>query len=93
MEQREMILQELQTRKLFPQIYQDDLEKEAGLYPDLDDPRFLEKLLVKKEFAENLQPSIAEQAEEGVNPCDPEQEFELTPVQRFNARFLSPQCP
>jgi hypothetical protein len=47
----------------------------------------------KQEFAENKQESIATQMEKGVNPCDPDKEFELTPVQRFIGRFMSPQCP
>jgi hypothetical protein len=71
----------------------DAWEEEGGLYPDLDDPRFTEKLMAKQEFAEAKQRSVAEQMREGVNPCDPDREFELSPVQRFVSRFLSPQCP
>ena len=80
---------------LYPRIMtaMDVWEEEAGLYPDTEDPRFTEKLMQKQEFAENKQLTIAEQQKEGVNPCDPDKEFELTPVQRFIGRFLSPQCP
>jgi hypothetical protein len=62
----------------------------------MGDPKFVEKLLRKKEFLDTRQKSIAEQAEEvkkGKNPCDPEGEFELSATQRFVSRFLSPQCP
>ena len=71
----------------------DEWESEAGLYPDTDDPRFAEKLMRKQEFAENKQESIQQQMDNNFNPCDPDNEFELTPVQRFIGRFLSPQCP
>ena len=84
-----------QGASLYPAIMTDidAWESEAGLYPDLDDPRFTEKLMRKQEFAENKQESIRSQMEDGVNPCDPDKEFELTPSQRFIGRFLSPQCP
>jgi len=88
-------LAELQERDLFPTIYDSEtaVERNTGLYPTLDDPNFTQKLLQKQEFYENRQESLKSQAEQGVNPCDPEGEFELTPVQRFIGRFLSPECP
>jgi hypothetical protein len=94
-EQRDLILKEIQTRGLYPSVMNanDEWEIEGGLYPDIEDPRFAEKIMSKQEFAENKQDSIATQMEEGVNPCDPDKEFELTPVQRFIGRFMSPQCP
>ena len=94
-EERDNLLVEIRRLGLFPQLMSinDEWESEAGLYPDLEDSKFVEKLMRKQEFAENKQDSIATQMEEGVNPCDPEKEFELTPVQRFIGRFLSPQCP
>jgi hypothetical protein len=93
--ERDTLLEEIRTLGLYPQIMtiNDEWESEAGLYPDIDDPRFAEKLMSKQEFAENKQESIADQMNDGVNPCDPDKEFELTPVQRFVGRFLSPQCP
>ena len=93
--QRDELLADIQRMGLYPSIMSkaDEWEAEAGLYPDLEDPRFAEKLMRKQEFAENRQDSILKQMEEGVNPCDPDKEFELTPVQRFIGRFLSPQCP
>ena len=92
MEQRDELMVEVSKRGLFP-ASMDDWEAEAGLYPDTEDPRFTQKLMQKLEFAENKQDSIEEQQKEGANPCDPDKEFELTPVQRFIGRFLSPQCP
>lgn len=93
--QRDELLKEIQSQGLYPSIMSavDEWETEGGLYPDVEDPRFAEKLMRKQEFAENRQDSIATQMEEGVNPCDPDKEFELTPVQRFIGRFMSPQCP
>ena len=72
---------------------QDNWENLAGLYPDLDDPRFIEKLMEKREFAEAKQADIQSQIDAGVNPCDTEKDFELTPVQRFVSTFLSPSTP
>lgn len=94
-EERDSLLDEIEQRGLYPSIMKavDEWEIEGGLYPDVGDPRFAEKIMRKQEFAENKQQSIQEQMEEGVNPCDPEKEFELTPVQRFIGRFMSPQCP
>jgi len=94
-EQRDALMDRLETLDLYPRLMQegDAWESEGGLYPDTEDPRFIEKLMAKQEFAENKQESILEQSKAGVNPCDPDQEFELTPVQRFVGRFLSPQCP
>lgn len=86
---------ELEQRNLYPRLWgkMDEWEESAGLYPDIDDPKFVTKLMKKQEFAENKQDSIADQAKQKINPCDPDNEFELTPVQRFIGRFLSPQCP
>lgn len=94
-EERDVLLSRLQEKGLFPRLMeaQDEWESEAGLYPDIEDPRFTEKLMRKLEFAENKQPSIREQQAEGGDTCNPAAEFELTPVQRFIGRYLSPQCP
>lgn len=92
-EERGELLKRIEAAGLLPRITgaMDEWERDAGLYPDTEDPRFIEKLMAKREFAEHKYESIAQQAEEGVDPCN--QEFELTPVQRFVGRFLSPQCP
>ena len=93
--QRDTLLAQMESRGLYPKAMAalDEWETEGGLYPDVEDPRFAEKIMRKQEFAENKQESIAKQMENGVNPCDPDKEFELTPVQRFIGRFMSPQCP
>lgn len=95
MEKRDELMEKIQSMNLYPRIMGavDEWEGEAGLYPDTEDPRFAEKLMRKQEFAENKQDTIAQQEADGVNPCDPDKEFELSPVQRFIGRFLSPQCP
>lgn len=94
-EERDKLIESLHKNGLLPrtQTDMDEWEIQGGLYPDLDDPRFAEKIMRKQEFAENKQESILTQMESNVNPCDPDREFELTPVQRFMGRFLSPQCP
>ena len=93
--ERDILLKKLQDRGLFPRLMNalDEWESEAGLYPDTLDPRFTEKLMQKLEFAENKQQSIREQQQAGIDTCNPVTEFELTPVQRFISRYLSPQCP
>lgn len=95
LDRRDALLEEMRELNLFPRLMRemDEWEREGGLYPDLDDSRFTEKLMAKQEFAESKQRSIADQMREGFNPCDPDREFELSPVQRFVSRFLSPQCP
>lgn len=103
-EAREQLFKYLTNyRKLFPaykgggeeegQAFSDEVERNYGLYPSIDDPRFHEKLFQKLEFAENKQESIADTVKKGLNPCDTSSEFELSPVQRFVSRFLSAQCP
>ena len=84
---------EIQRRGSYPSLVTNGWERAGALYPETDDPIFIEKLLQKQEFAENLQESLAEQQRRKENPCDTQEEFELTPVQRFVSRFLSPQCP
>jgi hypothetical protein len=90
---RNVIIQKMKEDRIFPEAEQTTLENKVGLYPDVQDPNFVTKVLGKREFAESKQPSIRQQVAEGVNPCDPEQEFEITPVQRFVSRFLSPYTP
>jgi hypothetical protein len=92
MTKRDQLFRVMQERKLFPQDEMNEWEN-SGLYPGTDDPHFIEKLMHKQEFAEDLQESTAEQQARNVNPCDSQEEFELTPVQRFISRFLSPQSP
>ena len=93
--ERDKILEVLQSPgvNLFPSEKVNYWEKEAGLYPDIDDPNFTEKLMKKQEYIENMQDSLKEAQRRGENMCDTERDFELTSVQRFISRFLSPQSP
>lgn len=84
-----------------------DYEEAAGLFPDIADPLFIPKLYRKREFAELKQPSMSEMIEEAEKqemiveekrkrgePVEPEiKDFEISPVQRFVSRFLSPATP
>ncbi len=89
---RDDILEELVRRRLFPSAV-GSWESEAGLYPDTNDPRFIEKIMIKQEFIENKQESLQQQQNQGDKLCDTTREFELSSVQRFISRFLSPQSP
>lgn len=91
--ERDALLKVMIEKNIFPQEDENILEKEAGLYPDVEDPNFLTKLLTKQEFAEHKQLSVAEMIANGENPCDPNKEFELNPVQRFIGQYLSPKTP
>lgn len=91
---RDQMIPLLKERGLVPSEFDtyDHIESEYGLYPDTEDPEFIQKLLQKREFSETRQPMITD-ADFEKNACDPEGEFELTAVQRFVGRFLSPECP
>ena len=90
---RNKLYKEMESRELFPSDAMKTWEEEAGLYPDSDDPRFIERLMMKQEFIENRQESYKVQQENGADLCNTKGEFELTSVQRFISRFLSPQSP
>jgi len=83
---REMLLKELEARKLIPDDA--DFEDTYGLYPEIDDENFLMKLFHKREFAENKYENI-----EDLATCSGNVEFELSPVQRFIRNFLSGKTP
>lgn len=86
---RDEILEELERRNLFPATFQADWERVTGAYPSLEDPIFIPKLLKHREFAESKQTTWRPQN----NVCTTTDEFEITPVQRFVANFLSPRSP
>lgn len=90
---RDGLYKALKERNLFPNDKTATWETEAGLYPDTEDPAFIQKIMIKQEFAENLQQSLRSQQYEKKNPCNSHEEFEISPVQRFISRFLSPQTP
>ena len=91
---RDQMIPLLKERGLVPTDFDtyDNIESDYGLYPDTEDPEFIQKLLQKREFSETRQPPITD-ADFEKNACDPEGEFELTAVQRFVGRFMSPECP
>jgi len=51
---------------------------------------FLPKLMRKREFLESLQPAIRDLS---VDKCRATEDFQITPVQRFVQRLLSPRTP
>ena len=71
----------------------DRQDDEYGLYPDIEDERFLEKLLAKREFRESKQVKITDEMLKPENDVCKVSEFEYTPVQRFIAQFMSPDTP
>jgi len=90
---RDALLEELMENNIFPGKEQEEYEKEGGLYPDVQDPNFLAKLIRKREFQESKQPSVKESMEDGVDRCRSTEDFQITPVQRFVNRLLSPRTP
>lgn len=89
-QERDLVVKEMQEKGVFPEATTEEI---GSLYPDAADPDFIMKLLKKREFAESKQRSIKDQLEDKIDPCDPDREFELTPVQRFVSRLLSPSTP
>ena len=90
---RNGILDELIENGIFPGKDEEQYEIEGGLYPDLDDPQLLPKLLRKREFQESKQKSVKESLLEDKDRCRTTEDFETTSVQRFVSRLLSPRTP
>jgi hypothetical protein len=88
---RDMILNEMSSRGLYPKEPIRSDEADAGLYPDIEDDEFIQLLMKKREFAESKQDPFSFESED--DPCSTETEFKVTPVQRFIANFLSPKTP
>jgi len=87
------LLGELVENDIFPEGDHPTWESEGGLYPDLQDENFLPKLMRKREFQESKQKSVKESLLEKVDRCRTTEDFELSPVQRFVSRLLSPRTP
>jgi hypothetical protein len=85
--EREELLSRMSVRDLFPSE-EINYETVYGLYPDIDDKNFLVKLFHKREFAENKLTDINK-----LTTCEGRVEFEITPVQRFVANYLSGKTP
>ena len=97
MNYRDRIVQAMTKKKLFPADYslypEDDTTQtlaDGGLYPDIEDPKFVSRLLKKSEFADTIS---RKQTAASANPCEAGPGFEVTPVQRFVANFLHPRTP
>ena len=90
---RDDILTQMQENNLFPTDDQNQWETDGGVYPDLNDPNFLPKLLRKREFQESKQKSVKESLAAGEDKCRSSEDFELSSVQRFVSRVLSPRTP
>jgi hypothetical protein len=90
---RDELLEQLVENNIFPGKDEEEYELSAGLYPGLDDPEFLPKLMRKREFQESKQTSVRDSMIEGVDKCRSSEDFEITPVQKFISRFLSPRTP
>jgi hypothetical protein len=93
-DERDELLHQMESAGIFPKE-QDQYEMDGGLYPDLRDPSFLPKLLRKREFQESKQKSIKDSLAEGTSKdkCRSSEDFELSSVQRFVSRVLSPRTP
>jgi hypothetical protein len=80
-------------RDLYPEDWSHSRENSSGLYPDVQDPHFGERLYRKQEFREAQAAAIT--ALEDSEPCDNSMEsvFEISPVQRLISRFLNPLTP
>jgi hypothetical protein len=83
---RKLMFNELTLRGLFPD--DTDFDDAYGLYPSVEDDKFLMKLFHKREFAENKYESIDDLA-----TCEGRVEFEVSPVQRFVSTYLSGKTP
>jgi hypothetical protein len=90
---KQLLWKELIDTGIFPSEQEADWEEEGGLYPGIEDPDFVSKLMRKREFQESKQPSIKESLADGKDRCNRDVEFELSSVQRFVSRFLSPRTP
>ena len=85
---RDSLLEAMTRRGVRPDMWIQERDTEAGLYPDIDDPDFAARLYRKTEFA-----SLASSAV-GEDTCSKSRAvFETTAVQRLVARFLHPSTP
>ena len=88
------LVDELIENGIFAGKDEESYEIEGGLYPDLDDPQLLPRLLRKLEFQESKQNAITNKdIADDKDRCRTTEDFEITPVQRFVQRLLSPRTP
>ena len=87
-------LSRVMTREgIIPTEWTAQREQEAGLYPDIEDPEFSEKLSRKKEFYDaKAQPFTTSEKDDACSLAAFEA-FALSPVQRLVSRFMNPSTP
>ena len=90
----ETTLSRLMTREgIMPTEWTAQREQDAGLYPDIEDPLFSEKLTKKKEFYDaKAQPFSTTEKGDACSLAAFEA-FTLSPVQRLVSRFMNPSTP
>ena len=98
------LLDELFNQGIFPErgtaptwdeynMYMQSDQADSGLYPDIREPNFVENLMRKQEFHESKQQPIAVRYATKKDTCRSTEDFELSSVQRFVGRLLSPKTP
>ena len=90
----ETTLSRAMTREgIFPTEWTAQREHDAGLYPDIEDPEFSEKLTKKKEFYDAKAQPFAMSQEGDACSLAAFEAFTLSPVQRLVSRFMNPSTP
>jgi len=91
--ERDYIIKLMEEKGLFPTDWTHKREFDSGLYPDISDPLFSQRIYDKQEFYEARAAAIS--ALEGTDPCNASVEnvFEISPIQRLISRFLNPATP
>ena len=89
----ESTLSRLMTREgIMPTEWTAQREQDAGLYPDIEDPEFSEKLTQKKEFYDaKAQPFATSEKGDSCSLAAFEA-FTLSPVQRLSSRKTYETC-
>ena len=85
---RDSLLEAMVRKGVRPDVWIQERDSEAGLYPDIEDPEFASRLYKKTEFASLASAAVGE------DTCSKSRAvFETTAVQRLVARFLHPSTP
>lgn len=91
--ERNVTTKVMKAKEIFPTNWSHKREIDSGLYPDISDPLFAQRIYDKQEFYEAKAAAIS--ALEGTDPCNASVEnvFEISPIQRLVSRFLNPATP
>jgi hypothetical protein len=91
--ERDAIVASMVEMGIYPDDWVKDRELKSGLYPDIQDPSFGNRIYSKQEFHEARTAAIS--ALEGTDPCNDSVDsvFEKSPIQRLVSRFLNPATP